>query len=237
LRRRMRRKLERLSGEHELERERARIAQDIHDDVGASLTRIVMLSESAAGDWQQPHEAIASLNQIQTTTRELTRAMDEIVWAVNPRHDTLDSLTDYISRFAQDFLGTAQIRCRLAMPLQMPECSVRSEVRHNLFLAFKETLHNAVKYSGANEVRISFQFVPGGFILAVVDNGSGFDPRRGVAAPERSRPAPGNGLRNIRSRLAQIQGRAEIHSALGEGTRVELFVPMPDLPATAGRDV
>jgi signal transduction histidine kinase/ligand-binding sensor domain-containing protein len=235
LRRRMRRKLERLARDHELERERARIAQDIHDDLGASLTRIVMLSESAAGDWQQPHEAIASLNQIQTTTRELTRAMDEIVWAVNPRHDTLDSLTDYISRFAQDFLGTAQIRCRLAMPLQMPECSVRSEVRHNLFLAFKETLHNAVKHSGANEVRISFQFVPGGFSLVVADNGSGFDSRRGVAGPERSRPSPGNGLRNIRSRLAQIQGRAEIHSALVEGTRVELFVPMPDLPATEGR--
>ena len=232
-RRRMRRKLERLARAHELERERARIAQDIHDDLGASLTRIGMLSESAAGDWQHPQEAIASLKQIQTTTRELTRAMDEIVWAVNPRHDTLDSLTDYISRFAQDFLGTAHIRCRLAMPLQMPDCSVRSEVRHNLFLAFKETLHNAVKYSGANEVRISFQFVPGGFVLAVADNGTGFDPQRRLADPENHRSASGNGLRNIRSRLAQIQGRAEIQSAPGHGARVELFVPMPDLPATA----
>jgi signal transduction histidine kinase/ligand-binding sensor domain-containing protein len=235
-RRRMRRKLERLARAHELERERARIAQDIHDDLGASLTRIGMLSESAAGDWQHPQEAIASLKQIQTTTRELTRAMDEIVWAVNPRHDTLDSLTDYISRFAQDFLGTAQIRCRLALPLQIPDCSVRSEVRHNLFLAFKETLHNAVKHSGANEVRISLQLVPGGFMLAVADNGSGFGLEHEVAGPERSRPAPGNGLGNIRSRLAQIQGRAEIHSALGEGTRVELFVPMPDLAATTGRN-
>jgi len=232
-RRRMRRKLERLARAHELERERARIAQDIHDDLGASLTRIGMLSESATGEWQQPQEALASLRQIQTTTRELTRAMDEIVWAVNPRHDTLDSLSDYISRFAQDFLGAAHIRCRLAMPLQMPDCSVRSEVRHNLFLAFKETLHNAVKHSGANEVRITFQFVTGGFVLAVADNGCGFDPQSDIANLKHQRSTSGNGLRNIRSRLAQIQGRAEIQSAPGEGTRVELFVPMPDLPTTA----
>jgi signal transduction histidine kinase len=74
--------------------------------------------------------------------------MDEIVWAVNPRHDTLESLTNYIARFAHDFLSAAQIRCRLDAPTQVPELTVRSEVRHNLFLAFKETLNNAVKHSG-----------------------------------------------------------------------------------------
>ena len=225
-RRRMRGKLERIARERELERERARIAQDIHDDLGASLTRIGMLSESAAGDLHQPPQAAASLNQINDTTRELTRAMDEIVWAVNPRHDTLESLTNYISRFAQDFLSTAQIRCRLAMPLQVPELSVRSEVRHNLFLAFKEALHNVVKHSGANEVRITLQFVPGGFHLVVADNGAGFDPKRVGSGSEKNRHAPGNGLRNIHSRLAQIGGQSDIQSAPGEGTRVEFFVPL-----------
>lgn len=227
-RRRMHRKLERIAREHELERERSRIAQDIHDDLGASLTRIGMLSEPAAGEMNGAPQAAANLSQIHTTTGELTRAMDEIVWAVNPRHDTLESLTNYISRFAQDFLGTAHIRCRLALPLEVPELSVRSEVRHNLFLAVKETLHNAVKHSGANEVRVTLQFVPGGFRLIVTDNGAGFDPKRVNRGSEINRPAPGNGLRNLRSRLAQINGRSEIHSAPGEGTRVEFFVPLPD---------
>lgn len=122
------------------------------------------------------------------------------------------------------------------MLLQMPECPVHSEVRQKLCLAFKETLLHAVNYSGTSQVCISFQFEPGGFSLAVADNGSGFDSRRGATGPERSRPAPGNGLRNIRSRLAQIQGRTEIHSAPGEGTRVEFFVPMSDLPAAPSRN-
>jgi signal transduction histidine kinase len=227
-RRRMRRKLERFAHERELERERARIAQDIHDDLGASLTRIGMLSESAAGEMIDSPQAAENLSQIRATTGELTRAMDEIVWAVNPRHDTLESLTNYISRFAPDFLGTAQIRCRLALPLEVPDLSVRSEVRHNLFLAFKETLHNAVRHSGANEVRVALQFVPGGFKLVVSDNGRGFDPKRVGHNLETNRPAPGNGLRNLRTRLALINGRSEIRSAPGEGTSVVFFVPLPE---------
>ena len=187
-----------------------------------------MLSEAAVGETNNSPQAAENLSQIHATTGELTRAMDEIVWAVNPRHDTLESLTNYISRFAQDFLGTAQIRCRLALPLELPELSVRSEVRHNLFLAFKETLHNAVKHSGANEVRVSLQLVPGGFQLVVTDNGRGFDPKRLNRNADANRPAPGNGLRNLRSRLAQINGRSEIHCAPGEGTSIEFFVPLPD---------
>ncbi len=225
-RRRMHHKLERIARERELERERSRIAHDIHDDLGASLTRIGMLSEAAVGETTNASPVAEYLSQIHATTGELTRAMDEIVWAVNPRHDTLESLTDYISRFAQDFLGTAQIRFRLALPAELPELSVRSEVRHNLFLAFKETLHNAVKHSGANQVRVTLQFVAGGFQLVVADNGRGFDPQRAGRSADKNRPTPGNGLRNLRSRLAQINGRTEIHSAPGEGTRVEFFVPL-----------
>jgi signal transduction histidine kinase len=167
------------------------------------------------------------LGLIFDTVRDLTRAMDEIVWAVNPRHDTLDSLTNYISSYAQDFLGAAHIRCRLAMPLAMPEVSVRSEVRHNLFLAFKEALNNVVKYSGANEVRLTLQFVPGGFTLTVADNGTGFDSQRLADADA----ASGDGLHNLRSRLAQIGGHSQIHSAPGKGTRIEFFVPQPNISA------
>lgn len=222
-RRRLRRKLERIARERELERERARIAQDIHDDLGASLTRIGMLSQSAVGDMDDPPRATSSLNQIYETARDLTRAMDEIVWAVNPRHDTLDSLANYIARFAHDFLSAAQIRCRLDTPLQMPDLTVRSEIRHNLFLAFKETLNNAVKHSGATEVRVKLELPVGGLKLEVTDNGSGL-----VAAknpPARDRVSSGYGIAGIRSRLEQVGGHVQIHSTPGAGTRVELFVP------------
>jgi len=225
-RRRLRLKLERIARERELERERARIAQDIHDDLGASLTRIGMLSQSAAGDLNDPPRATKNLNQIYETARELTRAMDEIVWAVNPRHDTLESLANYIARFAHDFLSAAQIRCRLDAPLQMPELSVRSEVRHNLFLAFKETLNNAVKHSGATEVRVKLELPGNGLRLEVVDNGGGFVPRQSPA-PNGARVVSGYGIAGVRRRLEQIGGRVEIRTAPGEGTRVELFVPFP----------
>ena len=86
--------------------------------------------------------------RIYDTARELTRAMDEIVWAVNPRHDTVEGLANYLEKFALDFLGAAGIRCRLDFPDQYPHWPLTSEIRHNLFLAFKEALHNVVKHAG-----------------------------------------------------------------------------------------
>jgi signal transduction histidine kinase len=224
-RRRHRRKLERIARDRELEQERSRIAQDIHDDLGASLTRIGMLSESATEDLDDRTRAAASLGQIYSTARDLTRAMDEIVWAVNPRHDTLESLTNYITRFAHDFLSTAQIRCRLDAPMQLPNLVVRSEVRHNLFLAFKEALNNAVKHSGATEVRVTLEFGADSITLTIADNGSGFDPKE-AAAPKGDRLISGYGMTSIRTRLEQVGGRMEMHTKKGEGTKVILAVAL-----------
>lgn len=228
-RRRLRAKIERIARERELERERARIAQDIHDDLGASLTRIGMLSQSAVEDLHDPPRAMLNLNQIYDTARELTRAMDEIVWAVNPRHDTLESLTNYISRFSQDFLSAAQIRCRLDAPTRVPELTVRSEIRHNLFLAFKETLNNAVKHSGASEALVKLELAPGGFKVLVSDNGAGFDPKQTGSVPVGGRLVSGYGVAGIRKRLEHVGGRVEIQSVRGKGTQVELFVPLAGL--------
>src|SRR5207302_6183095 len=109
-RRRLRRKLEALEQQRALERERARIARDIHDDLGASLTSITMLSQTVRSELEAEPQTVADVDQIYRTARELTRAMDEIVWAVNPKHDTLDSLATYLGRFAQEFLSSAGIR-------------------------------------------------------------------------------------------------------------------------------
>jgi len=228
MRRRMRRRLERVERQRDIERERSRIAQDIHDDLGAQLTRITMMSESARGDLGNPERAAAGLKKIYDTARELTRSMDEIVWAVSPRHDTLESLAAYLEKFAQDWLATAGFRCRLDLPLQFPEWHLTSEVRHNVFLAFKEALHNTVKHSDASEVLIRLAVREKSFELTLEDNGRGFAVRERTkhASVSQGRAAAGNGLENMRRRLAVIGGSCEIQSAPGAGTRVVLSVQL-----------
>jgi signal transduction histidine kinase/ligand-binding sensor domain-containing protein len=227
-RRRMRRRLERAEHQRDIERERSRIARDIHDDLGAQLTRITMMSESARGDLANPGRAAAGLEKIYDTARELTRSMDEIVWAVSPRHDTLESLAAYLEKFAHDWLAGVGIRCRLDLPLQFAEWRLTSEMRHNVFLAFKEALHNAVKHSGASEVLIRLAVREKSFELAVEDNGRGFavGEKMKAVSPAPGRAASGNGLENMRRRLAAIGGSCEIQSAPGAGTKVIFSVQL-----------
>ena len=218
-RRRLRRRLEAAERQQAIERERTRIAKDIHDHLGANLTRISLLSQSAHGELQNPAQAAAQLDRIYDTTRDLTRAMDEIVWAVNPQHDTLDSLASYLGNFAQEYLMPLGIRCRLEVPLQLPHWPITAEARHNVFLAFKEALNNIVKHAGATEVFIDLVTGADDFTLIVRDNGKGFDP--GAVKPL---PGRGNGLKNMAQRLGKIGGRCEITSSPAAGTEVKFSV-------------
>jgi signal transduction histidine kinase len=226
-RRRLHRKLERLERQRAVERERARIAKDIHDDLGASLTLITMLSQIARKELDEPKQIGRHLERIDGTARELTRAMDEIVWAVNPRHDTLDSLAIYIVRFAQDFLSPAGIRCRVDMPLTLPKWPIGAALRHNLFLAFKEAINNVVRHSNAREVKIALHPGEAGFDIVVEDDGQGFDLAQAqpVETAQPGRPGGGNGLSNMHTRLNEIGGSVAIQSDLGSGTTVRFKVP------------
>ena len=174
------------------------------------------------------HRAGADVDQIYSTARELTRSMDEIVWAVNPQHDTLDSLVTYLGRFAQHFLAAAGIRCRLDVPLALPALALTAEIRHNVFLAFKEALHNVVKHAQATEVRLTLELRPEGFMLVIADNGCGFTWHPGqepaVEPADGERLAGGNGLRNMQRRLEEIGGGCGWDTAPGEGTRAKLVV-------------
>ncbi len=228
-RRRMRNKLERLERQQALERERTRIAKDIHDHLGANLTRISLLSQSAHGELENPAQAAAQLERIYDTSRDLTRSMDEIVWAVNPQHDTLDSLASYLGNFAQEYLISIHIRCRLDVPLHLPHWPISAETRHNIFLAFKEALHNIVKHSGAKEVSISLATDELGFHLTLCDLGIGFDP-----AAVTPRPGHGNGLKNMQQRLEKIGGRCDIQSAPGRGAEINFFIAVPPARRKAG---
>jgi signal transduction histidine kinase/ligand-binding sensor domain-containing protein len=218
-----RRKLTRLRQQHAIERDRARIAKDIHDDIGAGLTQITLLTELAR---REPEQVGTHLERISNSARQLTRAMDEIVWAVDPQHDTFGGLMDYISAFAEDFLHTAGIRCRMDLPLALPEMRVDAELRYNLFLALKEALNNIVKHAHATEVWLRLSIESGAFTLVVEDNGQGMTVAGGndAASPGGDRIASGSGLVNLQKRLTAVGGRCEIRSHPGRGTRVEMTV-------------
>jgi signal transduction histidine kinase len=208
--------------EHAIERDRARIAKDIHDDVGAGLTQITLLTELAR---RNPEQTSANLERITQSARNLTKAMDEIVWAVDPQHDTVAGLMDYISAYAEDYLRVAEVRCRMDLPVDLPTTHVNAELRYNLFLALKEVLNNVVKHAQATEVHLRLQLEPDAFTLIVEDNGRGLpEGKNGDTATTGNRIASGSGLGNLEKRLAAIGGRCEIHSEPGRGTRVSMTV-------------
>ncbi len=199
-----------------VERERTRIARDIHDDLGTSLTQISMLSESARDNPGNPSKTVSELDRICTVVRESTQAMDEIVWAADPENDSLDELATYISGFTQELLGGVGVRCRLEMPASFPCTVLSSEVRHNVFLTCKEALNNALKHGQPQEVRVKMFMEANRFVLAVSDDGCGF------TLPNSS----GHGLANMKQRVEKLGGRFTLASTPGSGTRVSLEVPV-----------
>ena len=210
-------KLRQLEQEAALYKERTRIAKDIHDDLGASLTEISLLGELAQHDFSTAGTARGHVEKIAVMARDGIKALDEIVWAVNPRNDTLAHLIDYVGQFAVDFLRVAAIRCRLDFPEQPPVRAVSAEVRHNFFLVAKEALHNVVKHAQATEVWLRVNVSDARLQLTVEDNGSGFD-----CPPEN---AWADGLRNMRERLAEMGGKCQVRSQGGLGTKVIFEVP------------
>jgi signal transduction histidine kinase/ligand-binding sensor domain-containing protein len=222
--RKYRRELARLEQQHAIERDRTRIAKDIHDDIGAGLTQITLLSELAL---REPGQAGTHLERISDSARQLTRAMDEIVWAVDPQHDTLHGLMDYISAFAEDFLRVAGIRCRMDLPTVLPAMRVDAELRYNLFLALKETLNNVVKHARASEVWLRLQLDQESFTLVVEDNGQGLAAAvEDTTSMGADRISSGSGLSNLHKRLAAIGGTCVVRSSPGQGTRVEMTLGM-----------
>lgn len=213
------RQLERHRQHETLEKERGRIARDLHDQLGASMTQLSLLGEMAESDKNQPDEIEAHARQITRVARDTTRVLDEIVWAVNPSNDTLESLMTYVCKYAQDFLGVAGIRCRLEVPAQLPAAPLPPEVRHNVFLVCKEAVTNVVRHAAASEVSIRLQLQSRAFELEIRDNGRGLGGLDPEAAGRR------NGLRNMRQRMQEAGGTCVIASAPAGGTVVRLTAP------------
>ena len=218
-RRRMQRRLEYLEMQQMVQKERARIARDIHDELGASLTEIGLLSEFAQRDSAPAEQIRRDVGRIAAQARSSTRALDEIVWAVNPRNDTVEGFVNYASAYAEEQLRLANLRCRLEVPSPLPQRWLRADRRHHLFLAFKEALNNVLKHARASQVELRFQVDSERLSVGIRDDGCGF------ASDTNSKPgASHNGLGNMKERLAGVGGGFACQSEPGRGTSVTLTI-------------
>lgn len=199
--------------------ERERIAQDIHDDLGGRLTQLMLLGSFAQGESLDLARARELLAAMAHRSRELAGVLDEIIWTVNPRNDSLAHLADYVSSRAREFFEGTNIRCCLDLSMDLPDLALDTSSRHQLFLAVKEALHNAAKHSEATTIWVRLQVENQCLSVSVEDNGRGFD------AAEACR-AGCDGLENMRVRLARIGGSGEVWSQPGCGCKVRLRLPL-----------
>lgn len=214
----LRQKLAMLELQHSLEKDRARIARDIHDDLGSTLTQITLLSELTQRESSQPGKVTLHAAQISQTARELVQAMDEIVWAINPRNDNLPRLAGYILQYAEKLFSGTPLRCRFDSPDDLPEQNLTAETRHHLFLIVKEALNNVARHANATEVWLRLKVGDGELQISVEDNGRGFGAE--------SIRQFSNGLDNMKKRMEEIGGVFEMTSLPEAGTTIRLRLPL-----------
>lgn len=216
--RKMQRELHRLEQRRAVDEERTRMARDLHDEMGSRFTQISLLAgralQSAPGD-----EAVREpIRHINGAVKELASALEEIVWAANPLHDTLEGFSNYLSQYAGAVLRDAGLRCRLDIPTTLPARTLPSGLRHRLMMAVKEALNNALKHAHATEVGVRLELEGARLVVTVVDNGRGFD----LATVKR-----GNGLDHSERRMEEVGGTCVVESPPVGGTCVRLTVPLP----------
>jgi signal transduction histidine kinase len=216
---RMRRRLAVMEHQRALDKERSRIARDMHDEIGARLTQISLLSAIASGTAGNENEVRVQTTKISNAARSLTRSLDEIVWAVRPQNDNLESLVDYLDGSLRDLCEDSPVRYWYSGPQAVPPVEVSANVRHNVLLACSEAVNNTLKHSGATEVRIGVRLLAQRLEIEITDNGRGFDVAIGEAKQ--------SGLTHIRQRINDISGSYLCRSIPGEGTHFTFSVPMP----------
>jgi signal transduction histidine kinase len=196
-----------------MEQERTRVAQDLHDELGAGLTEMNLLGSLAKRADVPAEERELYLDQLTQSARSLVTGLDEIVWAINPAYDSVGSTATYYSFFAEEFLNLARIACHLQVVDSLPKIPLDSKIRHGIFLAFKEALNNVVRHSGASEVILKINMTGSQLMISIADNGCGFEHGSGN---------PGsNGLSGMRQRVQKLGGVCDISSRVGQGTTVE----------------
>jgi signal transduction histidine kinase len=214
-------RLRRAEQQHALEQERARIAQDLHDELGSLLTRISLLGGLLQADKEHPAQIETHAGKIVSAADHTVRALEEIVWAVRPGSDSLASLVEYIAHFATELFADSPTRCRLNLPAEVPDRPLPPDVRHNIFLIAKEALTNSLKHAGGSEAFCEVRTDGKNFALVIADDGRGYENN----SPQLN--GQHNGLENMRKRAEAVGGKLNFTSAPGKGTRVEFTVEFP----------
>jgi signal transduction histidine kinase len=200
-----------------VERVRARIATDLHDDIGASLSQIAILAEVAQRPGQGENGLVSPLARIAETSRGLVDSMSDIVWAINPEVDSLSDLVHRMRRFAEDTLSADDIDLTFREPAIGQDPRLGPEIRREIFLILKESVTNIAKHAACKHVTIELEADRRRLRLRVTDDGHGFDPEQ---------KTDGNGVSNMRRRVTALGGRLTIQSKPGRGTTIELEAPL-----------
>lgn len=207
----------------ELEKVRTRIATDLHDDIGASLSRISMLSEMVNHqNGASSPESAKRLTQIAADARGLVDSMSDIVWAINPRRDSVQSVVDRVCSFAADTLGTKQVHWTVTSPPALKSLHLTAEEKRNLYLIFKEAINNSARHSGCQNASLRIRIDRGNLIAEVMDDGKGFSATETVNRNSRG----GNGIDNMRARAQEIGGELQFESNADTGTKIILTLPL-----------
>lgn len=214
--RKLKRKIEKLQQQQVVYNERARISKDMHDEVGSSLTKIHLIAGILTNAKISNKETKERIEKVHVFSQEVIQKLDEIVWTVSPKNDNLKNLINYICEYVEEFLSLTDIANRFDIPGDIPDYTLTSEQRYNIFLVVKEGLNNIVKYSEATLVMLKFKLEREGFIIELEDNGIGFELNESKGC--------GNGLRNMKERIDKIGGRFEINSGKGKGTRMMIKI-------------
>jgi ligand-binding sensor domain-containing protein/signal transduction histidine kinase len=212
------RKVKIIEAEAALERERMRISKDMHDELGASLTKISLMSDLATRNLAKPDQLKDDLNTISAASRNVASSMDEIVWAVNPKNDTLEKTIFYFVQYIEDYFSSTEIEFVIDIPDPVPVRFIHAELRHNLFLVIKEAVNNVVKHSRADKVQLKILIDNSLFVLQLEDNGKGIDFS--------SIDQFSNGLKNMKKRIEDFEGSIEIINCSPQGTRIVIKLPL-----------
>ncbi|MEX1188018.1 MAG: two-component regulator propeller domain-containing protein [Bacteroidia bacterium] len=198
---------------------RDKIARDLHDDIGSTLGAINLYTNAAKTNLKKGNEEKASaiLDKIGQNSREMSQHMSDIIWSVNPKNDELDHLINRIQKYADEVLSESGFNFILNYDPKAGMQTLGMAERRNIYLILKECLHNSLKYSDGNEIKFNFKLNEGKLLIAIQDNGKGFNMNE-------ISPFNGNGFRNMKSRVDEINGKLEIVSSPGNGTEVNIIL-------------
>lgn len=198
-------------------RERARIAADLHDNLGGGLTQLALLGETSLRSLPAKSKEAAAMEQLCDQSRELARGMNETVWLINSQRDTIADFASYVAGYAETFFRNSDIRCLFDIEPDLPALPCDIGTRRNLFLALKEALNNTLRHSGATTVKLSIHRRRNELTVTLNDDGRGLDPASNSG---------GNGLKNMSLRAAEAGGRFSISSHPGQGCTLSFHIPL-----------